>query len=109
MQSTRYSCQISMKVELSKDSQISNLMENLPVGASCSMQTDGQTEMTKLIVAFRNFANALNKNLLPRAALWYRYYSDAAVPQCEESCSTLFRRRVLHTVRLPVHQIVQYG
>ena len=29
---------------------------------SCSMQTDGQTEMTMLVVAFRNFANA-SKNI----------------------------------------------
>jgi hypothetical protein len=28
---------------------------------SSSMRTDGQTDMTKLIVAFRNFANALKK------------------------------------------------
>ena len=25
---------------------------------SCSMRTDGQTDMTKVIAAFRNFANA---------------------------------------------------
>jgi hypothetical protein len=29
-----------------------------PVGASCYMPTDGWTDMTNLIVAFRNFANA---------------------------------------------------
>jgi len=27
---------------------------------SCSMRTDGRTEMTKLFVTFRNFADALN-------------------------------------------------
>jgi len=32
-------------------------------GPSCSMRTDGQTtDVTKLIVTFRNFANAPNKN-----------------------------------------------
>ena len=35
---------------------------------SCSMRTDGRTDMTKLIVAFRNFANA-HKNKTYRAGL----------------------------------------
>jgi hypothetical protein len=29
-----------------------------PVGAICSMRTDRRTDMTKLIVAFRRFANS---------------------------------------------------
>jgi len=36
-----------MKVEFSEGSQISNFMKNVPVGTSCSMRTDGETEMTK--------------------------------------------------------------
>jgi hypothetical protein len=31
---------------------------------SCSVQTDGRMDMTKLIVAFRNFAKAPNKWIL---------------------------------------------
>ena len=31
-------------------------------GASYSMRMDGRTDVTKLIVAFRNFANTPNKN-----------------------------------------------
>jgi hypothetical protein len=50
-----------MKLEFSRHifekSSYTKLQENRPVGAS-SMRTDGQTDMTKLTVAFRNFANA---------------------------------------------------
>jgi len=46
-----------------KNSQISNLMKIRPVGAEFGAvrRTDRQTDMTKLIVAFRNFANAPKK------------------------------------------------
>ena len=33
-------------------------MKIYPVGTGCSLRTDGQTDMAKLIVPFRNFANA---------------------------------------------------
>jgi len=42
---------------LSKNTQISNLLKIRPVGAEL-FHADGQTDMKKLIVAFRNFANA---------------------------------------------------
>jgi hypothetical protein len=38
-------------------SQILNLIKTLPVGVEL-FHAEGQTDMTKLIVAFRNFANA---------------------------------------------------
>jgi len=41
----------------SKNTQISNLMKMSPVGAEL-FHADGRTDMKKLIVAFRNFANA---------------------------------------------------
>ena len=41
----------------SKNSQTSNLMKILPVGAEL-FHAKGQTDMTRLIVAFRNFANS---------------------------------------------------
>ena len=61
MSSTRYSCQILMKLELSLDrftkiTQISNFMKICLVGAGL-FHADGQIDMTKLIVAFRNFSN----------------------------------------------------
>jgi hypothetical protein len=56
-----YSCPILTKLEfcrqLSKKTQISNFMKILPLGAEV-FHADRQTDMTKLIVAFRNFANA---------------------------------------------------
>ena len=56
-----------MKLEFSRrifeTTQILNFMKIRPVGAELfhadgRAETDGQTGMTKLIVAFRNFANA---------------------------------------------------
>jgi len=44
----------------SKNTQISKFMKIRPVGAEL-FRADGRTEMTKLIVAFRNFANVSKK------------------------------------------------
>ena len=41
----------------SKNTEISNLIKIRPVGAEL-FHADGQTDMTKLTVAFGNFANA---------------------------------------------------
>jgi len=50
--------------DISKNTQISSFLIIRPVGATCSMRRDGQTDrqrdMTKLIVAFRTFFNASN-------------------------------------------------
>ena len=46
--------------QISKNIQILNIMKVCPVGAEL-FRADGRTDMTKLIVAFRNFAkSALN-------------------------------------------------
>ena len=54
-----------MKLEFlsgfSKKAQISGLIKIRPVGAEL-FHVDSQTDMTKLIVAFRNFENALKRN-----------------------------------------------
>jgi hypothetical protein len=42
----------------SKNTEIKNFMRILPVGAELFLRADGQTAMTTLIVAFRNFAKA---------------------------------------------------
>ena len=63
MRSPRHSCQILRKTEFSQ--KISEKYSNIkfhenPIlwEPSCSMRADGRAEMTKLTVAFRNFANA---------------------------------------------------
>jgi len=45
---------------ISKNQQISNAMKTRPAGAEL-FNADGRTDMTKLIPAFRNFANAPEK------------------------------------------------
>jgi hypothetical protein len=60
MQSIRYSCPILVKLEFAgqffrKNTQISNLMKICPVGAGI-LHADGQTDTTKLMVAFLEFA-----------------------------------------------------
>jgi hypothetical protein len=66
--STSYSCQILIKLEFSV--QISekysgiNFMKLRPVVAE--FRADGQTDMTKLIVAFPNFAKVPKTQFLPR-------------------------------------------
>jgi len=70
MSGTRYSCRVLMKHELSRkifEKYISNFNEN-PSSGSRVVHADGrtdtqrqrerQTDSTKLIVTFRNFANA---------------------------------------------------
>ena len=64
MQSTRYSCQIFLwnwiiSTEFRKKNiQIQNLKKIRPVEARLFYEDGGQTDMKKLIVAFRNFARA---------------------------------------------------
>jgi len=57
----------------STDNQISNFMEFLAVGSELlhvDTQMDGQTRVTKLLAAFRNFANAPKNDILLSVALW---------------------------------------
>jgi len=60
-----------MQLEFSKNTQISNFMKIRPVGAELfhadgrkDRQKTRRTHMTKLTVAFRNFANAPKRNAL---------------------------------------------
>ena len=69
--STRYSCQILIKLKFSRQfslkyTLISNFMKIRPLGAESfhkDRRADVQTDMTKLIIAFRHFANAPNISL----------------------------------------------
>jgi hypothetical protein len=63
-------------------------MKIRPVGPSYFMRTDGQTDMTKLIVAFRNFANAPNKEI---NILVNKYLSTVKVCEMKESIPHVFR------------------
>jgi hypothetical protein len=47
---------------LKKNTQVTNLMKISPVGAELCGQTDGRTNMTRLIVPSLNFANAPKKH-----------------------------------------------
>ena len=63
MQNTRHSCQILMKLEFSRKilEKYSNIKfnENPSSGSGVAPRgKNGQTDMTKLIVAFRNFTKA---------------------------------------------------
>ena len=49
--------------------------------ASCSMQADGQTDMTKLTVAFRNLANAPN-NLKKKFCSNWKIATSRAASDC---------------------------
>jgi hypothetical protein len=67
MQSARYYCQILMIFEFSRQFfrkihkyQIS--WKSVHWEPSCSIQTDGRTDMKKLIVAFHSYANAPKNN-----------------------------------------------
>ena len=62
MQSTHYSCQILMKLESSRQifEKYSNFMKIHPVGSQFFYE-DRWADMTKLIVAFQNSANATKK------------------------------------------------
>jgi hypothetical protein len=72
MWSARYYCAIVRKRELSKQifekkTQISNFINIRPVSAElfhADRRTDRRTDMTKLIVAYRNFAKAPNDYLI---------------------------------------------
>jgi hypothetical protein len=64
--SASYYCPILMNLEFSldifsKSTQISNFRKILLVGVEL-FHVDGRTDMTKLAVAFRNFANANKKH-----------------------------------------------
>ena len=60
-----YSCPILMKLgfldRFFQNSQISNFTKIRPLGAELFL-ADERTDMTKLIVSFRNFAKVPNKN-----------------------------------------------
>jgi hypothetical protein len=87
MQSFHYSCQILIKLEYSrrftKNTQISNFIKIRPVGAEL-FHADGRTDMTKLMVAFRDFVNASKNEPFPTTAVQQWQNVDAV------GCRTFF-------------------
>jgi len=76
-----YSCQILMKLGFSRQvfEKYSNTMRIRPVGTELfhpSIRTDGRTDMTKLIFAFRNFAKALKAEKQHGGCWLLNYYWD---------------------------------
>jgi len=66
-----------MKLEFSKHNQISNFINIRPMGAElfrADTRAHGWTNMTKLIVAICNFANARKKSKLFRSCMWAFLY-----------------------------------
>ena len=61
-----------------KNTQIPNFMKIRPVGTE-SFHVDGQPDTTKLMVAFRNFANA--PKMWSWHSLWHSYKSGGICPE----------------------------
>jgi hypothetical protein len=83
MQSIRYSCQILKKLEISTDflkiAQLSSLIKIRSVGAELC-HADGRKDMTKLTVAFRNFANVPNRCcIIYCATLLFKFCLDDVI------------------------------
>jgi hypothetical protein len=73
--STRYSCQILIKLGFSR--QILEKYSDIKFHknpSSCSMRTDTHTDVTKLIVAFQSFANAPKKSTFSEINLTHDCY-----------------------------------
>jgi len=92
LQSGRYSCQVLMELGFSRQifgkTPISNLIKILPVASelfNADRQTDRWTNMTKLIVAFCNFANEPINNI-------YMFDTPKMVGQFTINPSTIRRK-----------------
>ena len=79
-----------------KNNQKSNFMKNRPVGGELFHEDgrmDGQTDMTKLTVAFRNFAN-VHKNYSHHICSLDALFNDGLrIPDCTEANRGLTRFR----------------
>ena len=86
LQSNRYFCKILIKLIFSRQNlektQITDFIKVRPVGAELfheDGQTDGQTDMTNLTVAFRSFANS-TKNCVLNFPPWCLYVHLFVLP-----------------------------
>ena len=74
---------------------------NVPFG-----RTDGQTDMTKLIVAFRNFANAPKKKLLGIKKNFRQTHTYALKHACKIYVSNCKHKEMAHTSQ--VHELTLF-
>ena len=87
-------------------------MKIRPVGAECSMRTDGrtygrtdrQTDMTELLVAFQNFANALkNVHILSAEVVFHkRHYARNPVVSRKNFPERCFAHHAVITAPNPI-------
>ena len=63
---SRFQRNLNLLNRLSKNTRLSNFMKIRPVGTELFHADDGRTDMTKLIVAILNFAQAPNENVQER-------------------------------------------
>ena len=80
MKSTRYYCQVFMKIYFFFDrfltnTQISNSMKIRPVGFGLSHAMDRPTDVTKALVPFRSFAKASENSCVKAVSLYVIYSS----------------------------------
>jgi hypothetical protein len=66
-----------------------NLWKSVQLEPSLSMRTDGQTDMTKLIVAFRNFANAPKNGYTEAASMNFVTFFKTTTSKGISSCYSL--------------------
>ena len=71
----RYCCQTLIKLQYSRQSleQVLNIKFHENPSRECLVVTCGQTDMTQLIVAFRDVANAPQTNVFPRLNVYLTY------------------------------------
>jgi hypothetical protein len=79
--------------EKKKKAQISSFIKIRQWEPSCSMRTDKRTDMTKLIVAFRNFEKEPKKLKKNREAIQGKYTAIADIPIYRDSGFTPFSSR----------------
>ena len=84
----QFSCQILVKIEISQEF-LNRFSKNIKFHENTSsvsrvfpcVWTDGQTDMTKLIVAFRNIANAFKKSFFGFYEISYISILDSVHPR----------------------------
>jgi hypothetical protein len=102
IQSTRYSCHILMRIEISREffakHTFVKFLENGPIGAEFFHSDRKMDDITKLIIAFRNFANTPNNTNATKNNSAYSLYECHTVSYVMEiidwGCLSWILRRI---------------